>query len=236
MTLERGGAVVWLHRRPLVSLVLLALAVIVADPAIGAVATPADAVARASPRVALTFDDGWSQSNCRSIARMLRAHDVDATFFINSMYLVRDPAAWRTILSGFEVANHTSGHRDLTQCSAADIRGRIRSAEQQTEAILGRQMTKALRPPYGACNDRVRAIAKELGYRIVLWNVSSADTSPSATVSRVIRNASQGHDGAIVLMHCGPDVTPRALDAIVHHYRGAGFRFVTVGRMLGIGT
>ena len=55
-------------------------------------------------------------------------------------------------------------------------------------------MVKVLRPPYGASDQRVLRIAGELGYRyVLLWDVSAADTSPSATVSRVIAQRQPWH-------------------------------------------
>ena len=42
--------------------------------------------------------------------------------------------------------------------------------------------------------------------------------------------------GRVVLMHCGPNVTPPAVSAIIDHYRAAGFRLVTVGKLLKVGS
>ena len=46
------------------------------------------------------------------------------------------------------------------------------------------------RPPYGDCDDRVRAIANALGLRTVFWNQDSGDTSSpapnSATAATVL--------------------------------------------------
>ena len=55
-----------------------------------------------------------------------------------------------------------------------------------------------------------------------------------ATVSRIIANASRGRNGSVVLMHCGPGVTPPAVGAIIDHYRASGYRLVTVGELLGM--
>jgi peptidoglycan-N-acetylglucosamine deacetylase len=224
----------WQHRS-LVATAMLALAVIVADPAAAASATVVFNGSRSAPRVALTFDDGWSQGNCRRIAQTLRGRGVKATFFINSIHVTADPAAWRDILAGFEVANHTRSHPDLTKSSSSVIRKQIRRSEHEVEAALGRPMLKVLRPPYGAYDQRVLHIAGDLGYRyVLLWDTESADTSPSATVSRVIANASRGHNGSVVLMHCGPSVTPPAVGAVIDHYRAAGYHLVTVGQLLGM--
>jgi peptidoglycan-N-acetylglucosamine deacetylase len=195
-------------------------------------------VIRHGPRtrraVALTFDDGWGEDACRSITDTLRAHGVKATFFINGIHLRDAPAKWRAILQGFPVANHTRTHRWLTRISEESIRRQIRLDERVHELVLGRPMLKLLRPPYGAYDDRVLRIAPELGYRrILLWDVSGGDAASGATVASVVRHATRGQNGSIVLLHCGPSMTPAALPAIIRSYRSRGFDLVGLDTLLG---
>jgi peptidoglycan-N-acetylglucosamine deacetylase len=196
----------------------------------------ASQVVRNGPRtakvVALTFDDGWNQAGCRSIANTLRSYGVKGTFFINGVHLQNAPAAWRSILRGFPVANHTRSHPWLTRISEASIRRQIRTNEGIHRRVLGRSMLKILRPPYGAYDQRVLRIAGELGYRrTLLWDVSSGDTDRGASVSSVVRNATRGRSGSVVLLHCGPSVTPAALPAIIRSYKSRGFKLVGLDRL-----
>jgi hypothetical protein len=46
--------------------------------------------------------------------------------------------------------------------------------------------------------------------------------------------AEQGTNGSVVLMHCGPNVTPYLLPDVIASYRARGFRFVTVAQLLGV--
>jgi peptidoglycan/xylan/chitin deacetylase (PgdA/CDA1 family) len=206
-----------------------------------ATAAPVEAastVVQAGPgtlrQVALTFDDGWDVGACAQITSMLRAHGAVGTFFINGLYVNGAPAAWRSALRGMDVGNHTRAHLDLTRLSSADVRHQIASNEQVIEKVLRRPMLKLLRPPYGAYDSRVQRIARSLGYRrIVLWDQDTSDWMSSATVSGVIARATAGGSGSIVLMHCGPQVTVRALPAIIHSYQQRGYRLVGLGRLLG---
>ena len=184
--------------------------------------------------MALTFDDGWDPSACESIAGTLRASGALATFFINGMRLQHDPQRWREILDGFPVANHTRSHPWLTRIGRESADRQIRTNQRIHEDLLGRPMLKMLRPPYGAYDDTVLEVAMDLGYRdIILWDTSSADTSSAATVKSVVRNATRGKNGSIVLMHCGPPVTPRALPAIISDYQSRGFRLIGLDELLG---
>jgi peptidoglycan/xylan/chitin deacetylase (PgdA/CDA1 family) len=191
---------------------------------------------RSSRAVALTFDDGWGSDPCERIGRTLRSYRVTGTFFINTIYLRRQPARWRAILRGMPVGNHTRSHLDLTTLSASAILKEIRYNEAVHEKILRRPMLKALRPPYGAYDARVRRVAGRLGYQhLVLWNRTAADTSSVASISSIIRHATGASPGAIILMHCARATTAQALPAIIRHYRRRGIRMIGLDEMLGLG-
>ena len=189
---------------------------------------------RERPWVALTFDDGWSATRCAQVVQTLRAKRATATFFINGTNVRRDPSRWRAMLAGFPVANHTLTHPWLTRLPATQVRSQIRANEQVIEQALRRPMLKLLRPPYGAWDSGVLAIAGSLGYRTVLWDIDSGDTHAGATRSSVISNATRGGRGAIVLLHCGPSVTPSALGSIIDDYRSRGYQLVDLGKMLSL--
>lgn len=219
---------------PAVLIALLLLAGAVA-PTTAASATLTTSGSRYSGAVALTFDDGYNRSACRSIARTLRKHHAKGTFFINGIHLRRNPSAWRAILKGQPVGNHTRSHPNLTHLSNRAIKKQIRQNEAIHESILGRHMLKLLRPPYGAQDYRVRQLAGSLGYkRTVLWNVDTYDWRSSATVSSVIARATGARPGSIILMHCARSVTPLALPAIIRHYKARGIKLLGLKRVLGL--
>lgn len=183
--------------------------------------------------IALTFDDGWDADRCRSIEHTLLTDHVAATWFPNAIYVRNAPGLWRNIAAHFPIGNHTRSHPDLTQLSATGIRNQIRSDEKIIESITDRPMVKILRPPYGAFNGTVLSVAASLGYRdLVLWNVDDRDTQ-GATASQALADAERGGRGSIVLMHCGPAITPGILPSVIDYYRSRGYRFVTIPTLLG---
>lgn len=190
----------------------------------------------ATGAVALTFDDGYVRGRCAVIARTLREAGATGTFFINGNYLKAAPDAWRRILAGQAVGNHTRSHRDLTRESDLVARKQIAYNETLHERILGVPMLKVLRPPYGAQDARVRRIAGALGYsHTVLWSTDSGDWKRSATVRSIVRRATGAPPGSIILMHCGPAATPRALPRIIRHYEARGIRLAGLGVVLELG-
>lgn len=190
---------------------------------------------RSTGAVALTFDDGYDRARCAAIAQTLRAYGATGTFFVNGNYLKEAPARWQQILGGQAIGNHTRSHRDLTLESDLVVRHQIAHNEALHERILGRPMLKVLRPPYGAHDTRVRRIAGELGYtHTVLWSVDSRDWRASATVRSIIARATGASPGSVILLHCGPSKTPRALPRIIRHYQARGIRLAGLDVVLGL--
>jgi peptidoglycan/xylan/chitin deacetylase (PgdA/CDA1 family) len=188
---------------------------------------------RSHPVIALTFDDGWGIPECHSIVRTLRSMHVTATFFPNSDYVRWAPSFWQRVASlGFPIGNHTASHPDLTKLSRRRIHNQIARDERVIESITTKPMIKVFRPPYGAYNSTVLQVAYELGYKTaLLWDTTDADTS-GGTDQAHLRAAMRGTNGSVLLMHCGPSVTPRILPDIIRGYRNRGFSFVTVPKLL----
>jgi len=187
----------------------------------------------ATGAVALTFDDGFNRRGCSLIADKLRQHGAVGTFFINGQWLKRSPATWRRILAGMEVGNHTRSHPDLTREPHPVVINQIRSNEDIHERVLGRPILKVFRPPYGAHSERIGRIAGQLGYeRVVFWNVDTEDWKPKARVKRIVRRATGAPPGSVILMHCGPGATVKAVPEIIRHYKRRGIELAGLSVVL----
>jgi peptidoglycan/xylan/chitin deacetylase (PgdA/CDA1 family) len=188
---------------------------------------------RDSGAVALTFDDGFNLKACARIADTLRQNGAVGTFFINGNHLKSEPAKWRGILDGMQVANHTRSHHRLTSEPHPVVIKQIRQNEAIHERVLGRPMLRVLRPPYGSHGDRIGRIAAQLGYeRIVLWNVDTNDWKPSMRPDAIVRRATGAPPGSIILMHCSRNATARALPRIVRHYQRRGIELAGLKQVL----
>jgi peptidoglycan-N-acetylglucosamine deacetylase len=177
-------------------------------------------------RIALTFDDGNYSTSIGRLLDLLESEGVPATFFPIG-YWTRDcPALFRRISERFELGNHTLNHVVLTRVTAENARA----------DIVGGVKSPFLRPPFGATNAQVRAIADSLGMRIILWDVDSRDwtgISAAQITSNVVNGAG---DGKIVLMHMGYPNTVQALPGIIAQLRARGYQFVTVSTLLNVGS
>jgi peptidoglycan/xylan/chitin deacetylase (PgdA/CDA1 family) len=188
---------------------------------------------RANKVIALTFDDGWGISECKSIVHTLQSMKVKATFFPNAAYVRWAPDFWRHVAAlGYPIGNHTLNHPDLTTLSRKHVHHQIGADERIIESITGKPMIKVFRPPYGAYNGTVLSVAAQLGYRTtLLWDTTDGDTGGGSDAAH-LRDAMRGTNGSVLLMHCGPSVTPRILPDIIRGYRKRGFTFVTVPQLL----
>jgi len=189
---------------------------------------------RETPVVALTFDDGWSAKRCSRILDILERRHVAATFFPYAMAVAYAPAFWRRVArAGYPIGNHTTTHPDLTGLTVQQATAQIARARMIVERVTGRKMIRVLRPPYGAWDKTVVEAARAAGFpTVLLWDTTDRDTSRSASADQMVRAALRGRNGSVVLMHCGPAVTPTILERVIDGYQERGFGFVTVPELL----
>jgi peptidoglycan-N-acetylglucosamine deacetylase len=172
-------------------------------------------------RLVLTFDDGPFPQHTPRILDALAKYNVPALFFVvgerlevpGALEIVR-----RAAREGHLIGNHTFSHPNLTEVSPQEIRSQILRTHDLISQFEPRRML--FRPPYGACNDTVRAIAKGLGYSTVLWNASSedwrAENFSSAWVDIALEQISAQHI-AICLCHDQPhtaEYLPRFIERL----------------------
>lgn len=172
-------------------------------------------------KVVLTFDDGPVLGHTPRILDALAKYNVPGLFFVIGERL-QVPGAReivrRAAREGHLIGNHTFNHLNLTEVSAEKVRSQIlRTHDLISEFEPKRRL---FRPPYGACNETVKAIAKELDYRIVLWTASSedwrAENRSSAWVDIALEQISARHL-AICLCHDLPHTAehlPRLIERV----------------------
>lgn len=83
-------------------------------------------------------------------------------------------AAKRALQSGHTLCAHTWSHPQMTNISneqiVAELYWTLRAIKEATGVT-----TRCWRPPFGDTDDRVRAIAHQMGLSTILWNSDSFD-------------------------------------------------------------
>ena len=184
--------------------------------------------------IALTIDDGWSPGRTRAIFSVLQRLGVAATFFPYAEAAERDPGLWRAIAgAGYPIGNHTRSHPFMTTLGPDARAAELIEARSMIETMIGRPMLPVFRPPYGAYDPALVALAAKTGFpTVLLWDTSDADTSRQATPEQLIAAALRGQAGSVLLAHGGPALTPLILPTVIARYRDLGFRFVSVPELL----
>jgi peptidoglycan-N-acetylglucosamine deacetylase len=186
--------------------------------------------------VALTFDAGSDDSATGTILQTLRSRGLKVTFFLTGQWVESYPETARQVAAdGHELANHTYYHPDLTLMGRDHIIWELDYTEAIIKSQLGRSSTPWFRPPFGARNQRVLDIARELGFRSIYWTLDSGDWRTNATpvgvLTRVLKSVGPGD---IVVHHAAAAQTAEALPAIIDGIQSMGLRVVTVSELLGM--
>jgi peptidoglycan/xylan/chitin deacetylase (PgdA/CDA1 family) len=188
--------------------------------------------------IALTFDDGPSESTPQ-LLDILSAYGASATFFQCGANVRRLPQIAREVaLAGHEIGNHTETHPMLHLKSRDFILRELSSAQEIIQRITGLE-PRYFRAPYGVRWFGLRDAQRRLGLEGVMWTVLAVDWKLPAdqVVARVLRGAT---NGAILCLHDGrglrtsPDinVTLQAVRVVLPKLMERGFHFEKVSEIV----
>lgn len=192
---------------------------------------------RTRPSLALTFDDGPSEST-PALLELLAEHNIKATFFMCGAnvrrlnHIARDVAA-----AGHEIGNHTDSHPPLYFKSPEFIYRELALA-QESIYKLTRVTPRFFRAPYGVRWPGLRRAQRRLRLTGVMWTAIGRDWKwPSSRISRLL--LSRAANGAILCLHDGrelrrsPDIraTIDAVEFALPILKERGFSFETVSQI-----
>lgn len=162
--------------------------------------------------IGLSFDDGPSAWT-GEILDLLSSHAARATFFvIGSAAQERPELTARIAAEGHELGNHTWSHPSLARdCDEPQIRQELQRTSDLVEQLSGSRPA-LFRAPHYDHDDRVDAIAADLGLRHADGDVAPPDWHARMTAAVIATFVLQGiSPGAIVGLHDG--VPPREAGA-----------------------
>jgi hypothetical protein len=77
-------------------------------------------------------------------------------------------------ITGHEIGIHTWSHPHLIQLTTEQVIAEFKWTELAIKTVIG-VTPKSVRPPFGSYDDRIRDIAAQLGYKIILWDLDTQD-------------------------------------------------------------
>jgi peptidoglycan/xylan/chitin deacetylase (PgdA/CDA1 family) len=190
------------------------------------------------PSIALTFDDGPSESTLE-LVELLNKYKTPATFFCCGVSVRRLAGVTRDLVrAGHEIGNHSDTHTRLYLRSPEFVAREIRRAQETIAEAAGVEPV-LFRAPYGARWFGMRRVQRELGLTGVMWTAIARDwrLPAEAIVRRLLRYA---QNGAIFCLHDGrngaprPDIQPtiEAVRRLIPELSARGYRFETVSQIL----
>ncbi|MEZ5381573.1 MAG: polysaccharide deacetylase family protein [Microthrixaceae bacterium] len=203
----------------------------------------------ATPRIALTFDDGPDPAFTPQVLRSLAAVGGRATFFMMGHNARAHPSlAAQVAAEGHEIATHTAEHLPLALQSPAETNDQV---EQGLNAVRHLGPIRWFRPPRGELTGSATVAAARLDLDIAMWSVSARVMGLESRAAWTERVAAAIGPGDIVLLHDGigrgtfyPEYVfagkirrrrereTAALDDLLESLRDRGLEFVTVSELV----
>ena len=182
-------------------------------------------------QVFLTFDDGPIPEVTPWVLSLLKQHNAKATFFCIGENVTKHPEVFQQIKTeGHTIGNHTFHHLNGRKTKFEDYLEDVEKADlvmlgvrpfdfaqgdstkcevifqsiNQQSSISNQQskLTKLFRPPFGKMTTQQANMLQKQGYKIIMWDVLSADFDTTISEEQCLQNVLQNvKEGSIVVFH-----------------------------------
>jgi peptidoglycan-N-acetylglucosamine deacetylase len=162
------------------------------------------AFSRKEPNVYLTFDDGPIPEVTPWVLDQLKTHNAKATFFCIGDNVQKHPEIFKRIIAeGHTIGNHTFNHLNGWHTETSEYVENVLKCEEIFNSEFRIQNSELLfRPPYGKITSKQAKTLQQKGYKIVMWDVLSADFDPSISKEKCLQNVTKNiQPGSVVIFH-----------------------------------
>lgn len=157
-------------------------------------------------KVYLTFDDGPIPEITEWVLEELKKYNATATFFCIGNNIEKHPEIFKKVIhEGHAIGNHTFNHLNGWKTTTENYIQNVELCETANRKLsrgFGTEHSKLFRPPYGKIKSSQFKRLKQLGYKIVMWDILSADFDPSVSPEQCLKNViSNVESGSIIIFH-----------------------------------
>ena len=179
----------------------------------------------------LTFDDGPTPEITKFVLSELKKYNAKATFFCIGKNIKNHPEIFSEIISdGHSIGNHTQNHLKGWKTNTEDYIDNVLEVEETLQLLNFETLKLNLfRPPYGKIK---KSQAKEIlnkGYKIIMWDVLSADFDITISKEKCLQNVLENTtEGSIIVFHDSVKAAERmkyALPKVLKYFSDKGFVF-----------
>ncbi|WP_264548874.1 polysaccharide deacetylase family protein [Flavobacterium sp. N2820] len=153
-------------------------------------------------KIFLTFDDGPIPEITEWVLDILKSEEIKATFFCIGDNIKKHPEVYKRILAeGHQTGNHTFNHLNGWKTKTNHYIDNFKLCE--TECLkLNSEHSFLFRPPYGKIKPSQTKAIRNLGYKIIMWDVLSYDFDPNIIPEKCLKNViSNTEQGSIIVFH-----------------------------------
>ncbi|MFY7988459.1 MAG: polysaccharide deacetylase family protein [Flavobacterium sp.] len=153
-------------------------------------------------KIYLTFDDGPIPDVTEWVLDVLKSENIKATFFCIGDNIKKYPEFYKRILKeGHQTGNHTFNHLNGWKTETSHYVDNFKLCE--TERLkLNTEHSFLFRPPYGKIKASQSKAIRQLGYKIIMWDVLSYDFDSTISVEKCLENViSNTEQGSIIVFH-----------------------------------
>jgi len=180
----------------------------------------------------LTFDDGPTPEITEWTLNELKKYKAKATFFCIGKNIGEHPEIFKKIIEEkHSVGNHTNNHLNGWKTKTADYLQNIEDAEKYFEENRKSEIVnfKLFRPPYGRITLSQSKNLRKKGYKIIMWDVLSADFDANISNEKCLENVIRNiENGSIIIFHDSPKASEKlkfVLPKVLEYYSAKGFKF-----------
>ena len=190
--------------------------------------------------IALTFDDGPNPPYTNQLLKVLKKHNIKATFFVVGENLKKYPELGRMIVGdGHIIANHSSHHKFISYLTDPSFKDEIVSTQDAIFECTGKLPT-LFRAPWLMNNKWIKGTLSELGMHYVSGKFGSHREIRGISEEQIVKDTlKKVKPGQILIFHDGYDTkggnrkkTIDAIDLLIPKLTSMGYQFVTPNELI----
>jgi len=153
-------------------------------------------------KVYLTFDDGPTPEITEWVLNQLNDYNAKATFFCIGNNIEKHPEIFDEIIAqGHAVGNHTFNHLNGWKTSTEEYIENVKLCQSLFPNPKSQNLN-LFRPPYGKIKPSQSKRLRNLGYKIIMWDVLSYDFEKTITPEQCLENVLKNvESGSIIVFH-----------------------------------
>lgn len=183
----------------------------------------------------LTFDDGPTPGITNWTLNQLKSYNAKATFFCIGKNIAEHPKIYQKIIDhNHTIGNHTNNHLNGFKTESSAYIENIQEFEESVKNVTKTtfQNSTFFRPPYGKLKlEQAKKIRKK-GYKIIMWDVLSADFDTTITAQECLNNVIKNtKNGSIIVFHDSLKSQEKlkfVLPEVLGYYSEKGYSFKAI--------